>query len=227
MAHEFVILDINGEYTTYTEYDDIPQSKVLAVIKYKPDIEEGDDGGPITESFQLRLENDTFDSDMTDNIPYLATEGSIDDGNLIAETGDFLVQEISGDNIIVSMADQIQPTDAPIISPDSVVPVNIVLDGSDASGSNAGGKIAGEDVLIHGRHRLALENYPIDILVLEDAPDSRGFRQAEPAFSVEEKDLDLHTEEEHKEIALWQYRGFDLVESASANKDVFKTLILK
>ena len=125
------------------------------------------------------------------------------------------------------MADQIQPTDAPIISPDSVVPVNIVLDGSDASGSNAGGKIAGEDVLIHGRHRLALENYPIDILVLEDAPDSRGFRQAEPAFSVEEKDLDLHTEEEHKEIALWQYRGFDLVESASANKDVFKTLILK
>ena len=40
MAHEFVILDINGEYTTYTEYDDIPQSKVLAVIKYKPDIEE-------------------------------------------------------------------------------------------------------------------------------------------------------------------------------------------
>tara|TARA_B100000029_G_scaffold411182_1_gene413435 strand:- start:16839 stop:17567 length:729 start_codon:yes stop_codon:yes gene_type:complete len=226
MAHQFIILDIYGKYHTYTEYDDIPKDKILEVIKYKPDVDFGDDGeqlGPVTESFQLRLEHDTFDSDE-DAIPHLITEGVPVLGNLIAETGDFLVQEVNGDNILISMDQQVVVDGNASEELGRVFPVHILLNGSDASGSNAGGKIVGEDSEIHGRHRLALENYPTDILVLEDAPTARGLRQAEPAGTVEEKDLKNHTEEEHRELALWGYRGLKLVEHARANNDAWKTL---
>jgi hypothetical protein len=75
------------------------------------------------------------------------------------------------------------------------------------------------------RHRLALENYPTDHLVLEETDElDHSFTHFHPVASVEADDLEGHTEEEHRELARLQYQVLTLHDKAVANKDVFKTL---
>jgi len=192
MAHEYIILDTSGVTTTYSDFDDIPQDTILAVIKafFDPSLV-----GTAVEGFEILLESDTYDGDRIETFRFEDTEAS--DGNLLAETGDFLVQESNGDNM--------------------------VLDATDAIGTDEGGALLVE--MPDSRHRLALENYPTDHLVLEDADElDHPFPHFHPVASVEADDLEGHTEEEHRELARLQYQVLTLHDKAVANKDVFKTL---
>ena len=232
MAHEYIILDTSGVTTTYNNFDDIPQDTILAVIKavIDPSLI-----GTAVEGFEILLESATFDADRVETFRFEDTEAS--DGNLLAETGDFLVQESNGDNILVPMVGQFQTvtpidpddpttTTAVSIAPDAAVGDNIVLDGTDGFGADAGGALLVENYK-DGRHRLALENYPTDHLVLEDADETeiyQPFLHFHPVASVDADDLDRHTEEEHRELARLQYQVLTLQDKAIANKDVFKTL---
>ena len=144
---------------------------------------------------------------------------------------------VGGDNILVSMVEQFQTvtpidpddpttTTAVSIAPDAAVGDNIVLDGTDGFGADAGEALLVENYK-DGRHRLALENYPTDHLVLEEADETeinQPFLHFNPVASVEADDLNHHTEEEHRELAKLQYQVLTLQDKAIANKDVFKTL---
>lgn len=229
MAHEYIILDTSGVTTTYSDFDDIPQDTILTVIKafFDPSLI-----GSSVEGFEILLESDTYDGDRIETFRFEDTEAS--DGNLLAEAGEFLVQESNGDNILVSMVGQLQtvtPVDtndtstvtAVSIAPNAAVGDNMVLDATDASGTDGGGALLVE--MPDSRHRLALENYPTDHLVLEEADElDHSFLHFHPVASVEASDLESHTEEEHRELARLQYQVLTLNDKALANKDVFKTL---
>ena len=230
MAHEYIILDTSGVTTTYSDFDDIPQDTILLVIKafFDPSLI-----GTAVEGFEILLESDTYGADRIETFRFEDTEAS--DGNLLAESGEFLVQESNGDNILVSMMGQLQTvtpidpnnpttTTAVSIAPDAAVGDNMVLDATDASGTDEGGALLVENYK-DGRHRLALENYPTDHLVLEEADVlDHSFPHFHPVASVEADDLEHHTEEEHRELARLQYQVLTLHDKAVANKDVFKTL---
>tara|TARA_B100002019_G_scaffold274241_1_gene271001 strand:- start:29 stop:727 length:699 start_codon:yes stop_codon:yes gene_type:complete len=230
MAHEFVILDTSGVTKTYNDFDDIPQDTILAVIKafFDPSLI-----GTKVEGFEILLESATFDEDRVETFCFEDKLPS--DGNLLAETGDFLVQESNGDNILVSMVEQFQtftPLDGSETSftfnpiSDAELGDTIVLDGTDSFGADAGGALLVENYK-DGRHRLALENYPTDHLVLEEADETeinQPFLHFNPVASVEADDLNHHTEEEHRELAKLQYQLLSLNNKALENKDVFKTL---
>ena len=142
---------------------------------------------------------------------------------------------VGGDNILVSMVEQFQtftPLDGSETSftsnpiSDAELGDNIVLDGTDGFGADAGGALLVENYK-DGRHRLALENYPTDHLVLEEADETeinQPFLHFNPVASVEADDLNHHTEEEHRELAKLQYQLLSLNNKALENKDVFKTL---
>ena len=229
MAHEYVILDTSGVTTTYSDFAAIPQDTILAVIKAVIDINLI---GNSVEGFEILLESDTYDEDRIETLKFEDTFQS--DGNLLAETGDFLVQESNGDNILVSMFGQFKPftplnadssTDLTgvSLSPDDAEGDNMVLDATDASGTNAGDALLSE--FPASRHRLALENYPTDHLVLEEADVlDHPFPHFHPVAAVEEDDLNHHTEEEHRELARLQYQILTLHDKQKANSHVFLTL---
>ena len=80
--------NVNIDLCGYNNFDDIPQDTILAVIKavIDPSLI-----GTAVEGFEILLESATFDEDRVETFRFEDTEAS--DGNLLAETGDFLVQE--------------------------------------------------------------------------------------------------------------------------------------
>ena len=197
MAHKFTVLDTSGAVITYDDYDKIPKDTIMALISFLPDISpsgtrgDGEELGHEIDPFQILLESDTFDAGDTEKF---RTDEIFTDNNLIAETGVQLVQESGnaavdvdninteaglGDKILISPVGLIQPVDetSDVIA-SGVHADYIVLDGSDAEGSNAGGALIAERTA--GRHRLAMEDRTKQ-LILQDAPDSHR----EPHFRTE------------------------------------------
>jgi len=193
MAHEFKIMDTTGTITTYTDYDDIPLASLLHVISFIPDV------GTVVEPHEILLEADTLDSGETDNFVTELTSTSIEveletgtsTGGLLLETGD----DVSFEDF--TFIDERTLTDG----------VNIVLDGSDSSSANAGGNLIAE--FANGRHKLVPEDWSTgseNHLVLETAPDNVPTNHYHPPVGVEHAAGDGHTEDEHREIALWNHK---------------------
>jgi len=193
MAHEFKIMDTTGTITTYTDYDDIPLASLLHVISFIPDV------GTAVEPHEILLEIDTLDSGETDNFVTELTSTSIEveletgtsTGGLLLETGD----DVSFEDF--TFIDERTLTDGD----------NIVLDGTDSSSTNADSNLIMENA--DGRHKLVPEDWSTgseNHLVLETAPDNVPDNHVHPPVGVEHAAGDGHTEEEHREIALWNHK---------------------
>ena len=193
MANEFQIMDTTGTITTYTDYDDIPLASLLHVISFIPDV------GTEVEPHEILLEIDTLDSGETDNFVTESTLTSIEveletetsTGGLLLETG--------GD---VSLEDFTFLEEKTFTDGD-----NIVLDGTDGDSTNVGSNIIME--FADGRHKLVPEDWSTgseNHLVLETAPDNVPDNHVHPPVGVEHAAGDGHTEEEHREIALWNHK---------------------
>jgi len=193
MAHEFQIMDTTGTITTYTDYDDIPLASLLHVIKFSPDI------GTLVNGHEVLLEIDTLDSGETDKFVTESTLTSIEVG-LETETSIGLLLLETGDNI--SLEQLVFLEERTFTAGD-----DIVLDGTDGDSTNAGSNIIME--FADGRHRLVPEDWSTGSekhLVLETSDDSVIDNHYHPIIDTHHVDGDGHTEEEHREIALWNYK---------------------
>ena len=84
---------------------------------------------------------------------------------------------------------------------------NLVLDGTDSSSTNAGSNLILE--FADSRHKLVPENFSTGTenhLVLETASDDATTDHYHQPVGTHHTDDDGHTEAEHREIALWNYK---------------------
>ena len=193
MAHEFIIINASDEKVTYTDYDSINLSTLKNVISFKPDL------GTLVDSNEILFETDTFDSSSTDKF---ITEGSITTIEVELETGTGtggLLLETGSD---VTMQDSTFSEEKTFIAGD-----DLVLDGTDSSSTNSGDNLIIE--FADGKHKLVPENWSTgseNHLLLETAIDSVVDNHYHAPVSEEHEDGDGHTEAEHREISLWNYK---------------------
>jgi len=84
---------------------------------------------------------------------------------------------------------------------------NFVLDGTDSSSTNVGDNLIMEST--DGRHKLVPEDFATgdeNHLVLETAADLSTIGHYHPMVGTHHTDGDGHTTDEHREIALWDYK---------------------
>jgi hypothetical protein len=101
---------------------------------------------------------------------------------------------------------------------DTSTGANLVLNGTDSSSSNAGDNLIME--FPDGRHKLVPENFETGAenhLVLETASTMGGTNHYHPMVGTHHTEGDGHTAEEHREIALWNYRLQTLITTEKTN----------
>ena len=193
MAHQFKIMDDTGIITTYTDYDLIPLSTLKHVIAFEPDL------GTEVASNEILLEIDTLDSGETDNF---VTEPSLTSIEVELET------ETSTGGLLLETGDDVRMEDVTFLGERTFTAGdNLVLDGTDLSSTNAGSNLIME--FADGRHKLADEDFVSGDeihLVLETADDLSITGHYHPPVGTHHIDGDGHTADEHREIALWDYK---------------------
>jgi len=190
MAHAFKIVDTSGVVTTYTDYDDIPLSTLRHVISFLPDI------GTEEQANEILLEPE---STVTDNV---ATEDEVGLETVIVTNAD--------DNLIMEIADGV----------DRLVPEDFA-DGLE-------NHLVLE--LVEGDNHIGpfvrLETGTTDVLLDEDGGripfdhivgDAVGANHHHPPAGDFHVDGDGHTEEEHREIALWGFKLQKLITQENIN----------
>ena len=190
MAHAFKIVDTSGVVTTYTDYDDIPLSTLRHVISFLPDI------GTEEQANEILLEPE---STVTDNV---ATEDEVGLETVIVTDAD--------DNLIMEIADGV----------DRLVPEDFA-DGLE-------NHLVLE--LVEGDNHIGpfvrLETGTTDVLLAEDGEkipfdnivgDAVGANHHHPPAGDFHVDGDGHTEEEHREIALWGFKLQKLITQENIN----------
>ena len=190
MAHAFKIVDTSGVVTTYTDYDDIPLSTLRHVISFLPDI------GTEEQANEILLEPE---STVTDNV---ATEDEVG-----LET---VIITAAGDNLIMEIAQGV----------DKLVPENFA-DGLE-------NHLVLE--LVEGDNHIGpfvrLETGTTDVLLAEDGEkipfdnivgDAVGANHHHPPVGDFHVDGDGHTEAEHREIALWNFKLQKLITQENTN----------
>ena len=190
MAHAFKIVDTSGVVTTYTDYDDIPLSTLRHVISFLPDI------GTEEQANEILLEPE---STVTDNV-------SAED-----EVGlETVIITAAGDNLIMEIAQGV----------DKLVPENFA-DGLE-------NHLVLE--LVEGDNHIGpfvrLETGTTDVLLAEDGEkipfdnivgDAVGANHHHPPAGDFHVDGDGHTEEEHRELALWNFKLQKLITQENTN----------
>ena len=190
MAHAFKIVDTSGVVTTYTDYDDIPLSTLRHVISFLPDI------GTEEQANEILLEPE---STVTDNV---ATEDEVGLETVIVTDAD--------DNLIMEIADGV----------DRLVPEDFA-DGLE-------NHLVLE--LVEGDNHIGpfvrLETGTTDVLLAEDGEkipfdnivgDAVGANHHHPPAGDFHVDGDGHTEEEHRELALWNFKLQKLITQENTN----------
>ena len=190
MAHAFKIVDTSGVVTTYTDYDDIPLSTLRHVISFLPDI------GTEEQANEILLEPE---STVTDNV---ATEDEVGLETVIVTDAD--------DNLIMEIADGV----------DRLVPEDFA-DGLE-------NHLVLE--LVEGDNHIGpfvrLETGTTDILLAEDGEsipfdnivgDAVGADHYHPPVGDFHVDGDGHTEAEHRELALWNFKLQKLITQENTN----------
>ena len=190
MAHAFKIVDTSGVITTYTDYDDIPLATLRHVISFLPDI------GTEEQANEILLEPE---STVTDNV---ATEDEVGLETVIVTDAD--------DNLIMEIADGV----------DRLVPEDFA-DGLE-------NHLVLE--LVEGDNHIGpfvrLETGTTDILLAEDGEsipfdnivgDAVGADHYHPPVGDFHVDGDSHTEAEHRELALWNFKLQKLITQENTN----------
>ena len=193
MAHRFKIMDDTGTLPTYTDYDSIPLSTLKHVIAFEPDL------GTEVASNEILLEIDTLDSGETDNF---VTEPTLTSIEVELET------ETSTGGLLLETGDDVRMEDVTFLGERTFTAGdNLVLNGTDLSSTNAGSNLIME--FAEGRHKLADEDFVTGDeihLVLETADDHSITGHYHPPVGTHHTDGDGHTADEHREIALWDYK---------------------
>ena len=204
MAHRFKIMDDTGTLTTYTDYDSIPLSTLKHVIAFEPDL------GTEVASNEILLEIDTLDSGETDNF---VTEPTLTSIEVELETG------TSTGGLLLETGDDVRMEDVTFLEERTFTAGdNLVLNGTDLSSTNAGSNLIME--FADGRHKLADEDFVTGDeihLVLETASDLSTIGHYHPPVGTHHTDEDGHTAEEHREIAIWNYRLQVLITQENTN----------
>ena len=187
MAHAFKIVDTSGVITTYTEYDDIPLATLRHVISFLPDV------GTEEQANEILLEPS---STVIDNV---AVEDEVGLETVIVLDGTDGSSANAGDNLIMEIAegvDRLVPEDfADGLENHLVLEL---VEGDDHIGPFVRLETGTTDVLLDedgGR-------IPFDNLV-GDAVGENHYHPPAGDFHV---DGDGHTEEEHREFALWNFK---------------------
>ena len=193
MAHAFRIMDSSNVITTYTDYDVIPLTTLKHVISFLPDI------GTEVQANEILLEPS---STVVDN---LSAEDAIGYETVIVLDGTDGSSADDGDNVIMEIAggvDRLVPEDfaygeenhlvLELVEGDDILGPFLALDGTDASSTDAGSNLLDED-----GEKILFDN------IVGEAVGADHYHPPAGDFHV---DGDGHTEEEHREIALWNYK---------------------
>ena len=193
MAHAFKIIDSTNAITTYTDYDSIPLATLKHVISFLPDIVTVEQGN------EILLEPG---STVIDN---LSSEDEVGFETVIVLDGTDGSSTDIGDNVIMEIADGVDrlvPEDfadgeenhlvLELVDGDDHIGPFVALDGTDSNSTDAGSVLLAEDD----------EKIPFDNIV----GDAVGEDHYHPPVGDHHVDGDGHTEEEHREIALWDYK---------------------
>ena len=193
MAHAFKIMDSTNAITTYTDYDSIPLATLKHVISFLPDL------GTEVASNEILLEIDTLDSGETDNF---VTEPTLTSIEVELDTG------TSRGGLLLETGDDVRMEDVAFLEERTFTAGdNLVLNGTDLSSTNAGSNLIME--FADGRHKLADEDFVSGDeihLMLETAADLSITGHYHPPVGTHHIDGDGHTADEHREIALWDYK---------------------
>ena len=190
MAHAFRIMDSSNVITTYTDYNDIPLATLKHVISFLPDI------GTEEQSNEILLEPG---STVTDNV---AVEDEVGFVTVIITD--------AGDNLIMEIADGV----------DKLVPEDF----ADGLENHLVLEIVEGDN--HIGPFVRLETGTTDVLLAEDGEkipfdnivgDAVGENHYHPPVGDFHVDGDGHTEAEHRELALWNFKLQKLITQENTN----------
>jgi hypothetical protein len=200
MAHAFRIMDSSNVITTYTDYDSIPLATLKHVISFIPDF------GTEEQSNEILLEPD---STVTDSLA-IENEDTNEISTLVLLNGTDGSSTNAGDNIIMEITNGV----------DKLVPEDFA-DGLE-------NHLVLE--LVEGDNHIGpfvrLETGTTDVLLAEDGEsipfdnivgDAVGEDHYHPPVGDFHVDGDGHTEEEHREIALWNYKLKVLIAQENTN----------
>ena len=198
MAHAFKIVDTSGVITTYTEYDDIPLATLRHVISFLPDV------GTEEQANEILLEPS---STVIDNV---AVEDEVGLETVIVLDGTDGSSANAGDNLIMEIADGV----------DRLVPEDFadglenhlvleLVEGDNHIGPFVRLETGTTDVLLdEDGGRIPFDN------IVGDAVGADHFHLPIGDFHV---DGDGHTEAEHREIALWNFKLQKLITQENTN----------
>jgi hypothetical protein len=198
MAHAFRIMDSSNVITTFTDYDDIPLATLKHVISFLPDF------GTEEQANEILLEPG---STVIDN---LSAEDEVGLETVIVLDGTDGSSANAGDNLIMEIADGV----------DRLVPEDFA-DGLE-------NHLVLE--LVEGDNHIGpfvrLETGTTDVLLAEDGEsipfdnivgDAVGADHYHPPVGDFHVDGDGHTEEEHRELALWNFKLQKLITQENTN----------
>jgi hypothetical protein len=198
MAHAFKIVDTSGVITTYTDYDDIPLATLRHVISFLPDV------GTEEQANEILLEPS---STVIDNV---AVEDEVGLETVIVLDGTDGSSANAGDNLIMEIAegvDRLVPEDfADGLENHLVLEL---VEGDDHIGPFVRLETGTTDVLLdEDGGRIPFDN------IVGDAVGADHFHLPIGDFHV---DGDGHTEAEHREIALWNFKLQKLITQENTN----------
>ena len=198
MAHAFKIVDTSGVITTYTDYDDIPLATLRHVISFLPDV------GIEEQANEILLEPS---STVIDNV---AVEDEVGLETVIVLDGTDGSSANAGDNLIMEIAegvDRLVPEDfADGLENHLVLEL---VEGDDHIGPFVRLETGTTDVLLdEDGGRIPFDN------IVGDAVGADHFHLPIGDFHV---DGDGHTEAEHREIALWNFKLQKLITQENTN----------
>jgi hypothetical protein len=194
MAHAFTIINSSDETVVYTDYDAIDLTTLKHVIGFIPDI------GTLVESNEILLESGVFSDEQN-----FITEGSLSTIEVELETG------TGSGGLLVETGDDVRLEDITFAGERTLVAGdNLVLDGTDSSSTNAG-----DNLMMNtpdGKHKLVPEDFQDgeeNHLVLETASDTNIPNHYHEPVSDPHSETETetgHTDEEHRELALWAHK---------------------
>ena len=187
MAHAFKIMDSSNVITTYTDYDVIPLTTLKHDISFLPDI------GTEEQANEILLEPS---STVVDN---LSAEDAIGYETVIILDGTDGSSADDGDNVIMEITDGVDrlvPEDFAYGEENHLVLE--LVEGDDHIGPFVRLETGTTDVLLDEiGEKIAFDN------IVGEAVGADHYHPPAGDFHV---DGDGHTEEEHREIALWNYK---------------------
>mgnify|MGYP003117911155 FL=1 len=198
MAHAFRIMDSSNVITTFTDYDDIPLATLKHVISFLPDV------GTEEQANEILLEPS---STVIDNV---AVEDEVGLETVIVLDGTDGSSANAGDNLIMEIADGV----------DRLVPEDFadglenhlvleLVEGDNHIGPFVRLETGTTDVLLdEDGGRIPFDN------IVGDAVGADHFHLPIGDFHV---DGDGHTEAEHREIALWNFKLQKLITQENTN----------